>query len=51
MLDGYYRKRLEKDLPFWRSQGWVDQDGADAILASGESKDTGSKLPIILGFL
>ncbi|MBZ0217623.1 MAG: DUF2157 domain-containing protein [Fimbriimonadaceae bacterium] len=51
MLDGYYRKRLEKDLVYWRSQGWVDEAHAAAILETTETKQSGSKLPIILGFL
>lgn len=51
MLDGLYRKRLEKDLVYWQSQGWVDKENATAILQSTETEDSGSKLPIILGVL
>src|ERR1700754_2175943 len=34
MNDTKYRKRLSEDLPRWREQGWVTQQGEAAILAS-----------------
>lgn len=34
MRDGGYRRRLRADLPVWREQGWVSEEGAAAILAS-----------------
>ena len=33
-----YRKRLERDLPQWVAAGWLQPDGAKAILASVEAQ-------------
>ncbi len=51
MLDGYYRNRLEKDLAYWQSQGWIDEKNAAAIWEAKAPNQTVSRLPIILGFL
>lgn len=46
-----YRKRLSKDLPRWREQGWVSAEGAAAILASLEGQRTTFGLAAIIGIL
>ncbi|MFC5067446.1 DUF2157 domain-containing protein [Flaviflagellibacter deserti] len=52
MLDGQYRKRLADDLPRWREQGWVSDDGAAAILSSVNSgKGMSVTLATMIAFL
>ncbi|MGF7160631.1 putative membrane protein [Rhodoligotrophos appendicifer] len=49
-----YRKRLAADLPQWRAQGWVTEEGAAAILsaaAAERSTLTVSNLVAMLGAL
>ncbi|MCK5664791.1 MAG: DUF2157 domain-containing protein, partial [Thiotrichaceae bacterium] len=45
-------KQLEQKLPHWQQQGWLDQDGADAILSDSQSgRQKSHKLSIILAMM
>ncbi len=51
MLDSAYKRRVERDLPSWVANGWIDAEKSDALLASIKVKSLQSRLPGIIGML
>ena len=51
MLDGFYRRRLTRDLARWTEKGWVSAHGASAIRAALSPAAAGNRIPVLLGLL
>ena len=51
MLDGAYKRRVERDIPSWVANGWVSAEKSGALLASIRVRGLRSRLPGIVGML
>lgn len=51
MLDGFYARRINRDLKDWTANGWVTPEGARQIADSLTSTGAAARIPAIIGFL
>lgn len=51
MFNAAYRRRLSRDIDRWKSEGWVTETGAQAILDDIPPPSNLTRLPVLLGLL